>query len=247
MKTYLLCAVLLVSAPASWAQDLHILASRGVQAVMEELLSKDPAGKQAKVEYTTSTEIKAKIQAGEPFDLAVATTELIGELVKNGSVVPATRTSIARAGIGIGVRAGAPKPDVSNSDALKQALLKAKAVAYAKDGASRPHVEQMFDRMGIRQPMAAKSILEQGSVRSAERVADGSADFLLTLISEIKMAPGLEYVGPFPAEHQFYVAFAGAVGSKSRNRAAARKLLQSLTGPQVLSVLQRKGMEPLPN
>jgi molybdate transport system substrate-binding protein len=241
-------AALLLLVPHIPAQNapLHVLASRGVQAVVEDLLpqAEKAMGRKAAVVYSSSTDLKAKIEAGEPFDVAIVTTELMDDLVKSGRVVAETRVGVARAGVGIGIRAGAPKPEFKTSDALKQTLLKAKAVTYAEDGASRIHIEKMFDRMGIRAQMALKTMLEQGSVRATARVAEGSADLVLTLISEILPAKGVELLGPLPAEHQNYVSFAAAVGAKAQDAASGKKLVRFLTKPDVAPVLKAKGMEP---
>jgi molybdate transport system substrate-binding protein len=113
----------------------------------------------------------------------------------------ASRVDLARGAIGLGVREGAPKPDIKTSDALKRALLNAKTVAYAKDGASRPAIDKMLERMGIAGQMKSRIILEQGSVRSAERVTAGDADFVLTLESEILPIKGVARVGPLLAEY----------------------------------------------
>jgi molybdate transport system substrate-binding protein len=236
-------------APHTTAQNppIRVLASRGVQAVIEELRAQaeSAAGRKTVIQYSSSTDLKAKIEAGEPFDAAIVTTELMDELMKTGRAAAGTRVEVARAGVGVGIRVGAPKPDIKTSDALKQALLKAKAITYAQDGASRVHVERMFDRMGIKAEMAKKTLLEQGSTNSTARVAEGKADLVLTLISEILPVKGIELLGPLPPEHQNYVAFAAAVGSKAQDAAAAKKLVAFLTKPDVLPVLKAKGMEPV--
>src|SRR6266849_4300897 len=164
-------------APSATPQSvpLRVLASRGVQAVIEELRSQaeTAGGRKTTIQFSSSTDLQAKIEAGEPFDAAIVTTELMDELVKTGRAVTGTRVEVARAGIGVGARAGAPKPDIKTSESLRQALLKAKAVTYAQDGASRVHVERMFERMGIQAEMAKKTLLEVGSVRATARVAQG--------------------------------------------------------------------------
>ena len=229
------------------AQDVHVFVSRGAQAVVQEILPQveKAMGHKAVVEYNSSTEFKAKIEKGEAFDAAIVSTELMEELVKNGTIVAASRKPVARAGIGVGVRTGAAKPDIKTSDALKQALLKAKAITYAEDGASRPYLERMFDRMGISAEMSHKVVLAHGSALSAAKVADGSADYLLTLISEILQSPGLELVGPLPQEHQNYISFAAGVNAKAHDPASAKKLVEAVTKPEILPVLKAKGMEPL--
>jgi len=238
---------LLTPGTAAENPPIRVLASRGVQAVIEELRPQAERAAERKtiIQYSSSTDLKAKIELGEPFDAAIVTAELMDDLQKTGRVAVGTRVEVARAGVGVGIRAGAPKPDIKTSEALKQTLLKAKKITYAQDGASRVHVERMFDRMGIKAEMAKKTILEIGSVRATARVAEGSADLVLTLISEILPAKGVDLIGPLPPEHQNYVAFAAAVGSKAHDPASAKNLIASLTKPDALPVLKAKGMEPV--
>ena len=126
---------------------------------------------------------------------------------------------------------------------MKHALLGARKITYAQDGASRVHVLRMLDRLGIGDEMAAKTILEQGSTRSTGRVANGDADLVLTLVSEILPVSGIELVGPLPAEFQNYVTLAAGVGTKSGNADAARSLVTFLAGPAAAATLAAKGME----
>jgi molybdate transport system substrate-binding protein len=181
------------------------------------------------------------VNGGEAFDVAVMTTEAMEELGKGGRV--SARTPLGRSGIGIGSRAGAKKPDIASADALKKAFLAAKAVTYAGDGASRPHIERMMTTLGIADAMTKKTILEQGSVRSAARVANGDAELLITLISEILPAPGVELVGPLPMQFQNYVSFAAAASIKGASAAAGKSLISCLSGPSVAATLKAKGME----
>jgi molybdate transport system substrate-binding protein len=156
----------------------------------------------------------------------------------------ASRVDLARGAIGLGVREGAPKPDIKTSDALKRALLNAKTVAYAKDGASRPAIDKMLERMGIAGQMKSRIILEQGSARSAERVTAGDADFVLTLESEILPIKGVALVGPLLAEYQGYVSFAAGVSASAANPAPAQALVQFLASPANTAVYKAKGLEP---
>jgi molybdate transport system substrate-binding protein len=180
---------------------------------------------------------------GEAFDVAIMTTEMIDDLIKAGTIAAGTRAGVARSGIGVGIRSGAPKPGIKTAEAMKRTLLDAKAVTYAQDGASRVHILKMLDHLGIADQVGRKTILEQGSVRSAGRVAAGDADLIMTLISEILPIPGVELVGPLPAEFQSYVTLAAGVGAKARNPVAARALIAFLTGSEIVPTLKAKGME----
>ena len=224
---------------------VHVLASNGVKAVIDELKpqAERAIGRPLTIEFGTSLVVKKQIENGEAFDVAILTSDVIDDLAKAAKIAAGTRTEIARCGIGIGVRAGAAKPDIKTTDALKKTLLAAKSITYAQDGASRNYILQMEDKLGIADAMKAKTILEQGSVRSNARVADGSAEMIMTLVSEILPAPGVQLVGPLPAELQHYVNFAVGIGPNSKNTDAGKALSKFFASPAVAPTLKAKGME----
>ena len=225
--------------------EVRVLASNGVKAVIEELV---PRGERAighplAVTFNSSQALKQSIDKGEAFDVAIMTTEMIDGLIKEGKIVTGTRAAVARSGIGVGIRSGARKPAIKTAESIKRTLLDAKAITYAQDGASRVHIVEMLGRLGIAEQVGHKTILEQGSVRSAGRVAAGDADLIMTLISEILPVKGVELVGPLPAEFQSYVTLAAGVGAKARDPETARALIRFLTSPEVVPTLKAKGME----
>jgi molybdate transport system substrate-binding protein len=235
----------LFGAAAAHAQGhgVRVLISNGFKAVFDDLVPacEQSIGQKVTTQSDTSTSLIEKVNAGEAFDVAIMTTEAMETLAKSGKV--AARTPLGRSGIGIGSRAGARKPDIGNAEALKKTFLAAKSVTYAGDGASRPHIEKMMTTLGIADVMTKKTLLEQGSVRAAAKVASGDAELLITLVSEILPAPGVELVGPLPMQFQNYVSFAGATGAKSDNAAAGKSLISCLSGPSVAATLKSKGME----
>jgi molybdate transport system substrate-binding protein len=246
-RTLATSAVFLLAAYTAWAQNapLHVLASNGVKAVIDELKpqAERAIGRPLTIEFGTSSAVKKQIESGEAFDVAILTSDVIDDLAKAGKIAAGTRTEIARCGIGIGVRAGAAKPDIKTVDALKKTLLAAKSITYAQDGASRTYILQMEDKLGIADAMKAKTILEKGSVGSNARVADGSAEMIMTLVSEILPAPGVQLVGPLPAEVQHYVNFAEGIGPNSKNADAGKALMKFFASPAVAPTLKAKGME----
>ena len=248
MKKQTLVATLLavlVGTTAAHAQGhvVRVFISNGFRAVFDELLPacEKSIGQRVTAQAGTSTSLIEKVNAGEPFDVAIMTTEAMETLGTTGKV--SARTPLGRSGIGIGSRTGAKKPDIGSPDALKKTLLAAKSVTYAGDGASRPYIERMMVTLGIADVMTKKTLLEQGSVRAAAKVASGDAELLITLVSEILPAPGVELVGPLPTQFQNYVSFAGAAGVKSDNAAAGKSLISCLSGPTVAATLKAKGME----
>jgi molybdate transport system substrate-binding protein len=225
---------------------MRVIASNGIREVLNEVRPKAEAaaGKPLAIEYNSSNAQVDRIEKGADFDVAVLTSDTIDDLINKGKIVSGTRTLLARAGIGVGVRKGAAKPDISSGEAIKKALLAAKTVTYAQDGASRVHVEMMFGRLGISQEMAPRIRLEQGSTRSAAMVAAGKADMILTLISEILPAEGVSLAGPLPAEYQYYVEFAAGMGVKAKRADAGKALIHFLASPETAGMLAAKGMEP---
>jgi molybdate transport system substrate-binding protein len=254
MKTRSVVSLLLFSAAlvCLYAQQpanpnaMRVIASNGIREVLNEVRPKAEAaaGKPLAIEYNSSNAQVDRIEKGADFDVAVLTSDTIDDLINKGKIVSGTRTLLARAGIGVGVRKGAAKPDISSGEAIKKALLAAKTVTYAQDGASRVHVEMMFGRMGISQEMAPRIRLEQGSTRSAAMVAAGKADMILTLISEILPAEGVSLAGPLPAEYQYYVEFAAGMGVKAKRADAGKALIHFLASPETAGMLAAKGMEP---
>jgi molybdate transport system substrate-binding protein len=242
----LLASTAMLHAPSTAraeGEPLRIFLSNGFKAVFDDLAPgcERTIGRSTTTQSGTSTSLIQRVNSGEAFDVAIMTKEAMEELGKGGKV--SARTPLGRSGIGIGSRAGAKKPDIANAEALKRAFLAAKAVTYAGDGASRPHIERMMMTLGIADAMTKKTILEQGSVRSAARVASGDAELLITLISEILPAPGVELVGPLPMQFQNYVSFAAAANVKSAGAAAGKLLISCLSGPGVAATLKAKGME----
>ncbi len=227
---------------------VHVLASNGVKAVIDELKpqAERAIGRPLAIEYDTSSVVKKRIEDGAMFDVAILTSDVIDDLAKAARIDPGTRMEIARCGIGVGVRAGAPKPDIKTSAALKKTLLASKSVTYAENGASRKYILQMFDKFGITDAMKAKTISEQGSERSNARVADGSAEMILTLVSEILPAPGVQLVGPLPNDVQHYVNFAVGTSKNSKNIDADKALTKFLSSPAVEGILKAKGMQAAP-
>jgi molybdate transport system substrate-binding protein len=161
-------------------------------------------------------------------------------------VVPGTRADLARTGVGVVVKKGAPLPDIGTVEAFKQTLLAAKSVAFIDPkagGSSGIYVERLLDRLGIAVQINAKAVLVQGGA-VADRVADGEAEIGIHQISEILPVAGATLVGPLPAEIQNFTIYAAAVGTTAQNAAQASALVRFLSGPHALPIIKAKGMEP---
>jgi molybdate transport system substrate-binding protein len=225
---------------------VRLIASNGVKAVLEDVLpqAEKAIGHPVAAQFGVTADFMDKIAAGEEFDLAILAAEAIDDLNKSGKTVTATRADISRVGIGIGIRAGAHKPDISTPEKVKQVLLNAKTITYAPKGASTPDVVKMIEALGITDKMKPKTMLLQGSELTTAAVAEGRADYVITLISEILPVHGIELLGPLPADFQHYIGFAAAVSAHAKNPDAAKALIKYLTGPAVAPTYKAKGMEP---
>jgi molybdate transport system substrate-binding protein len=248
VKTRLvLIAFVFLLAQSSHAQSsgLRVMGSNGVKGVIDELRAQceKAIGRPLAIDFNTSASVKQRIQAGESFDVAILTSEVIDDLIKSSKIASGGRAEIARSGIGFGIRAGAKKPDVSTPEAVKRTLLNAKSITYVPDGASKVHIVKMLDDLGITNEMKSKTVLAKGADEATQSAADGKVELVLTLISEIVPTRGLELIGPFPAKYQSYVSFAAAISPNAKNTDAAKALIQFLTSPAAGPTYKAKGME----
>jgi molybdate transport system substrate-binding protein len=227
--------------------DLLVVVSDGIKPSVEELAPQieHSIGRKLTTQFNSSKALRDKIQSGEQFDVAILTTDIIDDLIKQGKIAAGTRTDIARTGMGVGIRAGATKPDVSTPEALKRTLLSAKSITFNPSGASAPHVFDIFQRLGIAENVKSKLILKENAEpgRPQIDVADGKADLVITLIPEIKFFKGVELAGPVPAELQSYISFAGGVATNSHNADAGKALIKFITSPAAAPTLKAKGEE----
>jgi molybdate transport system substrate-binding protein len=232
---------------AAFAQaqaPLRVIASNGVKTFVEAIVPayEKSSGRKTDVTYGTSSVLVKSIAGGAPFDLVIMTQEAMAEIGKAGKLAGAP-TVIGRARVGLGVPHGHKKPPVATAGDVKQALLAAKGIAYAGNGASRPTIEAMFAKLGVADAVKGKTFLDVGSDGSIARVNKGDADLLLTLVSEIMPAPGIDLVGPIPPEFGGDVTFAGAVGAAAADPAAGRALLARLVSRDATATLRQKGLE----
>jgi molybdate transport system substrate-binding protein len=226
--------------------ELHVMISDGMKTVVEELTPQIELsiGRKLAAQFNSSKNLRDKIQAGEPFDAAILTSDVLDDLIKQGKIAAGTRAEISRTGMGVGVRAGTPKPDIGTPEALKRTLLDAKSISFNPTGASAAHTYDMFARLGITEAVKPKLILDAEAGRPQMNVAGGKAELVISLIPEIKFFPGVDLVGPIPPDFQSYINFAAGIAANPHNAEAAKELIQFITGPEVAPVLKAKGMEP---
>ncbi len=225
-----------VASPGAFKQVLNALTPQFEQETGDKLI----------VTFQTVGQHLSAIRGGKNFDVIILSPGPLDALAKEGKVVPGSRADIARVGIGVVVKAGAPLPDISTVDAFKRALLAAKSVAYIDPkagGSSGIYVADLLQRLGIADAVNAKAVLVHGGA-VADHIADGEAEIGIHQISEILPVAGAKLVGPLPAEIQNFTVYAASVGIAAKNPAAAKALVQFLSGPHALPIIRSKGMEP---
>ncbi len=230
------------------AESLKVLSAGAFKQVMLGVIPQfESGGTMVQLDTDTVGGLLKRVEAGEAFDLLVASPAALETLKKAGKVADSA-VALARVGVGVGVKDGAPPPDISSVEAFKQALLKAKAVAYVDPtagGTSGIYISQVIDRLGIGPQVRAKSVLVKGG-SSADRIVSGEADIAIQQISEILPVKGVVLAGPLPAEIQNYTIYAAAVASTTSQRAAAEALIRLLRSKSGAAVIAAKGMEPVP-
>lgn len=190
----------------------------------------------------TPDAIPNRIARGEPVDLVIMASSALDELVKSGKIVPGSRVDLVRSSIGMVVRAGAPKPDISSVEALKRTLLTASSIAYS-DSASGVYVStEMFQRLGIADQVLGKSRKIEGE-RVAAVVARGEAEIGFQQISELLPVAGADFVGPLPAEVQKVTMFSAGIAVGAKHPDTARTLIRFLTSPAATQVIKDSGLE----
>ena len=241
-------SVALCSAAAQ-ADTLKVLTAGAFKQVVVAMAPafETRTGHKLEIQNDTAGALLRRVGAGETFDVLMLTPASLQTLASTGRVLPDSIAPLAKVGIGVAVKAGAPKPRIGTVADLKQTLLDARKVAYidpAAGGSSGIYLDGLFERMGIAEAIRAKAVLVPGGL-VAERLVSGEADLAVHQISEILPVKGVEMVGPLPAEVQNETTYAGAIATDTAHVEAARSLLAAMTGPDAAATLAGKGMSPV--
>lgn len=241
-------AAVLTSMSAARAADIKVLTAGAFKQIIVAMAPdfEKATGDKLVIENDTVGALSQRIEGGETFDVTFLSPAAIDALIKKGKVAGGSRVDIARVGIGVMVKEGAPKPDIGTVDAFKRALLAAKSVAYidpASGGSSGIYLVKLFERLGIADQIKPKAKLKQGGL-VADLIASGEAELGVHQISEIVPAKGVTLVGPLPPEIQSYTTYAAGIGADARNADGARALVKFMSGQSAVGLLKSKGMEP---
>jgi molybdate transport system substrate-binding protein len=241
----LVVATLIAAARDVRAADIKVLCSNGFQAVMAVLgpQYEKASGHRLVVSYGLAAVLGRQIEAGETFDLAILAPPQIDALIKQGRIAPQSRLVLARSGMGVMVRSGAPKPDVSTVDAFKRTLLGAKSIAFPPEGQSGIYLVGLIERLGLTEALKDKLKRIASGPLTGEAVAKGEAEIGITPIGELLAVKGVSLAGPLPAAVQNYIVQTAGISQSAAQGAAARDFLKFLAAPQNAPVIIEKGME----
>ena len=241
-----LAAAIMVSTSMAHAAELKVLSSNAIKEAYLELVPGFEKATEHKVAtvWAGTNDILKRMQAGESYDLVIMAGPALDGLIKQGKIVPGSRVDLVKSGVGVAVRAGAPRPDISSGEALKRALLAAKSVGYSQ-GPSGVYIESLFQRLGIADALKPKSKQTQPGNPVGVLIARGEAEIGFQQVSELIHVPGVAFVGTIPAELQEETFFSAALATAVKQREGAEALIRFLASCEAASAISEAGLTPL--
>ncbi|AMN42426.1 molybdate ABC transporter substrate-binding protein [Rhodoplanes sp. Z2-YC6860] len=247
MKAKLLVAAacgLLVSG-AVQAAELKVLASGAVKEAYNELIPQfeKASGHKVAITWAGTVDIKKKVAAGEAYDVIIVASPEMDAFLKDGKIAAGTKADLVKSGVGIAIKPGTAKPDLSSGDGLKKALLAAKSVGYST-GPSGAYMQKLFEKMGIADQIKAKTKITQPGVPVAGLIRNGDAEIGFQQVSELIHEPGIDFLGPIPNDVQQITTFSGGIPAGSKEQGAAKALQTFLTAKERADTLKKHGLSP---
>ncbi len=241
--------ILLLATPAC-ATELHLIASGAFSEALPELIPQFEHTTQTKVNIVYGASmgpesIPLRLAKGEPADVVILAVPALDDLIKQGKVVAGSRVDLVNSGIGMAVRKGAPRPDISTVEGLRRAFLEAKSIALSESGSGIYLSTKLFQRLGIADQVLPKCKTIKGSEKVGKVVANGDAEIGFQQISELVSIPGIEFVGPLPPEVQKNTVFAAGITTGAKELDRAHALIRFLASPATSPVLKKSGLEPI--
>ncbi len=229
------------------ADDVKVFSAGAVRAIVTDLAEqfRQETGNTVTFSFGTAGQTRQKLLSGEPVDVVILTDAGIDDMIRQGALASGSRADLARTGMGVGVREGAPKPDITTSEAFKTTLLKAKSLVYvdpAQGATSGVHFKSVLERLGIADAVRSKTQLVSGGY-PAEKVASGEAELVVHQISEIVPVKGVTLVGPLPPDFQKVTVYSAGLAARSPSPGAARAFVAFLTRPAFKPKLAAAGLD----
>jgi molybdate transport system substrate-binding protein len=246
MKTALsIAAAALLLSGAAGAAEIKVLSTQATEEAYKELVPQFEKASSHKVTtvFTGTLDALKRLSNGETYDLLIMARQQIDELSQSGKVVAGSRTDIAKSGVGVAVGKGKPKPDISTVDALKKTLLAAKSIGYST-GPSGIYVVSLFQKMGIADEVKSKLKQTPTGVFVGSIIASGEAEIGFQQVSELTFFPGIDYVGPIPAQVQLITVFSAGIPAGSKQADAAKALVSFVTAPAAAAIFKKHALDP---
>jgi molybdate transport system substrate-binding protein len=223
------------------AAEIKVICSGAMRPALEELAPQfeRASGHKLAISFAGTNVIRDRVQAGEAVDVIILAATAVDALLAQGKL--AAKVDLVRSGVGVGVRAGASRPDLSSAEAFKRTLLAAKSFSRS-EGPSGVYIADLFERMGIAEAMKGKTVVVRGRL-VGDALVKGEADIGVQQVSELKSVPGVDVL-PMPAEIQHITVFAAGISVAAKASAAVQALIKFLTSPAAAPVIRAKGLEP---
>ncbi len=250
-KAAICVAGILLYVGMAQSAEIKVMISRGFEAAYSDLAPEfERATKNTLVTSLGGSmgpapdTIPNRLERGEPVDVIIMAGSALDDLIKKGKVIPESRVDLARSLIGMAVRAGSPKPDISSVDAFKRLLLGSKSIAVSTSASGVYLTDELFPRLGIADQMKAKCKKVSGEPAAA-LVARGEVELAFQQVSELLPVQGIDFVGPIPAEVQKVTMFSAGIAAGAKELNGAKALIKFLTSPAAAPAITKSGMEPV--
>lgn len=230
---------------AADAAEIKLLASGATKEACLDLIPafEKSSGHKVVATWAGTVDIKKRMAAGDVYDVVIVAAPEVDAFIAQGKIAQGSRTDLMKSSVGIAIRAGTAKPDIGSSEALKKTLLTAKSIGYST-GPSGVYMASLFERMGIADQLKLKLKQVPPGERIGNVIAKGEAEIGFQQVSELIHEPGIEYLGPLPADVNKVTVFAAGIHSGSPDTTGAKALIQYLTSPAASQTIRQHGMEP---
>jgi len=243
--SFMIVAAVLLLPGAAGAAEIKVLSTQATEQAYRELAPQfeQASGHKVTTIFTGTRDVQKRIAAGESYDIILMAGPAIDDFIKAGKVVPGSRVDIARSGVGVAVKAGAPKPDIGSTEAVKKTLLAAKSIGYST-GPSGVYLTGLFQRLGVADAIKGKLKQTPTGVFVGNIVASGEAEIGFQQVSELAHFPGVDFVGPLPADIQEVTVFSAGLQVGAKETEPAKSWLKFLTAPEHAAAFTSRGLTP---